>query len=129
PQDDREEHRGEPRPPDRGLARVIVQAEDHGADQQEGNRDDLYGDERDAQDDDGRRDRDDRIRRRESADDARSAGLYRAEPEDRTEAPADRACGRQRDAERRQAIPAGSEDEPGGVDRRATERVQDEHAS
>src|SRR5207245_11081478 len=110
----------EPGPSDRGFARVVVQPEDHRADQQEGNRNDLDRDEGDAQDDDGRRDRDDRVRRRESADDARGAGFHRAEPEDRTEAPADRARGRQRDAEWRQAVPAGADDEPGGLDRRDT---------
>src|SRR3989442_459273 len=73
--------------------------------------------------------RSDGVRRRQAADDARGAGCHRAEPEDRAEAPTDRTRGRQRDAERRQAVPAGPEDEPGGVDRRATERVQDEHAS
>src|SRR5256712_12735651 len=107
-------HWGGAIPPRPWLPRVVVQPEDHGADQQEGNRDDLYGDERDAQDDDGRRHRDDRVRRREAADDARGAGFHRAEPEDRAEAPTDRTRGRQRDAERRQAVPAGPEDEPGG---------------
>ncbi len=109
------------------MARVIVDAEEDRADHQERDRDDLQRDERRAEDRDRGGDRDDGVRGRESAHDGRSAGFHRAEPGRGPEGTADAARDAERKPRRREAHPAGTEEEPRGVDGAVTEGVQDEH--
>ena len=109
------------------MAGVIIDAQQHRADEQEQDRDDLERHEGDTEDHDRGGDRDHGIRGGEAAHDGRSAGFHRTEPEPRTEATAHAARDAKENATRGESGPSGPEEEPGRVDRRTTQGVQDEH--